>query len=809
MRKILLFILSAFFSAAGMAQSVPNGGFENWIVTSYENPLNYQSSNQEEKNGQTNVVNAIKTNDAYHGSYAIQLTTVAANNDTLFAYFANGNPGSNPPTGGVPISQKPNGLRVYYKSNINTGDTALILLYFKKLGTTIGTYLYKIGATHATYTLFNPTFSPALPVTPDTVIFAAASSNAFANFGIPGNMLQLDSLSFTGITSQPAMLNGDFESWQTLSSYKLNGWSLGGGYQRTTDVYSGSYALELQTSAPGFGDNSPRMGSAVDGISAPGTTKGGYPFPNQVDTLFLYYKYLPADPTDSAAVYLNFKKNGVFNYGVNKYLGLSAVYKLAKIPINAPSQPDSLLIFLNSSRTYPTPANYIGSDFKIDNMYLKSQMLPVSSFTLPSGGCVGQAVQLTDNSANMANSWNWIMAGGSPSSSISQNPVVTYSSVGTKTITMIATNQFGSGTPVSHTITIYSIPSVIATNTTICGGNSATITASGATTYSWNTGSTAASISASPTVTTVYTVTGTSNGCSNTTTGSINVLVPQTPNICLVSSDSASTYNYIYWNKTAYQHVDSFIIYREVTSGVYHRIGGQKYSALSQFKDSLQSIGPANGDPNVGTYRYKIQIKDSCGNVGAMSPYHNSIYFVNNAGSFTWNTYDVEGASITPVTQFNLLRDNLGTGTWTVVGTVAGTQNVLNDPQYNTYQSTGKWRVEALGFNCSPTAKVSQVYAKSKSNVKNNLGTATGISESQLSGSMKVSPNPATDVVKIESPVAIRKVSVYNVMGELVYQETSAADYGMVIRTGSFAPGVYTLIIEASGTRVSRKIVKE
>ena len=85
-----------------------------------------------------------------------------------------------------------------------------------------------------------------------------------------------------------------------------------------------------------------------------------------------------------------------------------------------------MIINLSSSSysTYPFPASFIGSDFKIDNMYLKSQKIPVANFSLPASGCVGQPIQLNDNSANMVSGWNWIMPGGSPSSSISQNPQV-------------------------------------------------------------------------------------------------------------------------------------------------------------------------------------------------------------------------------------------------------------------------------------------------------------------------------------------------------------------------------------------------
>lgn len=67
-------------------------------------------------------------------------------------------------------------------------------------------------------------------------------------------------------------------------------------------------------------------------------------------------------------------------------------------------------------------------------------------------------------------------------------------------------------------------------NVSICIGNSATLTASGATSYTWNTSSNAASIVVNPTSTMQYTVTGTLNNvCYETEV--VNVTVNQLPNV--------------------------------------------------------------------------------------------------------------------------------------------------------------------------------------------------------------------------------------------------------------------------------------
>ena len=95
-------------------------------------------------------------------------------------------------------------------------------------------------------------------------------------------------------------------------------------------------------------------------------------------------------------------------------------------------------------------------------------------------------------------------------------------------------------------------------NATVCSGTSAVLTASNATTYSWNTSATTNSISVTPTVNTTYTVTGTTNGCTNTKT--VSVTVKATPTVAVsnaticsgasavLTASNATTYS---WNTSA------------------------------------------------------------------------------------------------------------------------------------------------------------------------------------------------------------------------------------------------------------------
>ena len=119
--------------------------------------------------------------------------------------------------------------------------------------------------------------------------------------------------------------------------------------------------------------------------------------------------------------------------------------------------------------------------------------------------------------ANGGNSYLWSNGSTSNSISVSQSGVYT----------VTATNEEGCTATANVTVSVNSLPIMtINGNTTICEGSTTTLTASGADSYSWNTGDNTASVNINAFG--VYTVTGTSTaGCSNT--ADVTVLVSQRP----------------------------------------------------------------------------------------------------------------------------------------------------------------------------------------------------------------------------------------------------------------------------------------
>jgi hypothetical protein len=177
------------------------------------------------------------------------------------------------------------------------GDTALVAVFFKKSGVVFSQNIKKITGSVGTYSLGVMTFS--LSQVPDSVMFFAAASNVMAqNFsGKAGSMLQLDSVNFGGVSSQPSNMNGDFETWQTVSSSSLQNWYVGTSNTngQTTDNYAGNYALELKSTQTNQAGDSVYTANASTGYSNGGPTLGGYPYNLTVDTLKFHYKTLLSD----------------------------------------------------------------------------------------------------------------------------------------------------------------------------------------------------------------------------------------------------------------------------------------------------------------------------------------------------------------------------------------------------------------------------------------------------------------------------------------------------------------------------------
>ncbi|RPH29884.1 MAG: PKD domain-containing protein [Bacteroidales bacterium] len=130
------------------------------------------------------------------------------------------------------------------------------------------------------------------------------------------------------------------------------------------------------------------------------------------------------------------------------------------------------LITFNTAGSYNvslTATNAAGSSSITKTAYITvyPNTVPVTDFkaestTVPKGS----SVVFTDLSTNMPSSWAWSFTGGTPSTSIVQNPIVTYANTGAFNVSLTATNKNGSSTATkSSYINVVTVPSGYCTAT--------------------------------------------------------------------------------------------------------------------------------------------------------------------------------------------------------------------------------------------------------------------------------------------------------------------------------------------------------
>ncbi len=152
--------------------------------------------------------------------------------------------------------------------------------------------------------------------------------------------------------------------------------------------------------------------------------------------------------------------------------------------------------------------------------------------------CQGGSVTLAD--ATTGGTWS---SANTAVATVSPTGVVTGTGAGTVNISYTVSNGCGSSSAIAA-VTINAGPAITPSSAvSLCAGGSATLTISGATTYSWvpNTNLSAtvgASVVASPTSSVTYTVTGTTSGCSSTAT--IPVTVNAIPTVASVTPSNTA-----------------------------------------------------------------------------------------------------------------------------------------------------------------------------------------------------------------------------------------------------------------------------
>ena len=367
--------------------------------------------------------------------------------------------------------------------------------------------------------------------------------------------------------------------------------------------------------------------------------------------------------------------------------------------------------------------------------------------------CSGSSATL---SATGANNYTW-QPGNQTGSSIVVSPGVSTAYVVT------GANSLNCTSNANQAIVVFPTPSVtsISSSSALCAGASVTLSASGANSYLWNTGSNSSSFVVSPAVSSVYSVIGTStsNGCSASSSLSVTVYIPSLTltlpsSICLggtinLSASGANSYT---WNTGS---TSSSISVSPAASGSY------SVQALTNF-------------PGL-----------TCSSAGTTSVTVNSLPVVT---ALATKTIVCKNSPSTTLTAGGAL-----TYVWSNSSTL---QSVVVAPAVTTvYTLTG-----TNANNCSNSATIQIM-----------VDPCTGIHENSLQGNQTivVYPNPSSSAFTVKALTSMELLLV-NELGQVLRTIDLNSDNNFEYRVIDLTNGIYFIRSkENSGTHTLKVLVQD
>ncbi len=297
------------------------------------------------------------------------------------------------------------------------------------------------------------------------------------------------------------------------------------------------------------------------------------------------------------------------------------------------------------------------------------------------------------------------------------------------------------------------------------------------------------------------------NGCGSGDSSFLNFAVESvTPvDICMVTVNGPSSYNHVMWDKPTVTDIDSFRVYREITSNNYVVVGTVDYDSLSLFVDSIY-VPIAN--PNSTFQRYKIAAIDTCGNESVLSTHHRTLFMQASVGTsgeanLSWSLY--EGQS---VDYYRIIRDSTLSGNWEVIDSVPGTNWVYTDWSPPTTVTQCRYRIQTVWqASCNPTRTI----ITSESNLEDLI--VNGIHDNNATFPVQLFPNPTSSTITVVTPASSDGVT-YEVMdaaGRVVMTKMANSSANgqqvTVLDLSGLADGAYTIVITAGDVQQHEKVI--
>jgi PKD repeat protein len=468
--------------------------------------------------------------------------------------------------------------------------------------------------------------------------------------------------------------------------------------------------------------------------------------------------------------------------------------------------------------------------------------VPKPSFTPATATvCQGGTVNFTNTTTNYPTSYSWTFPGGSPATSTATNPSVTYNTPGTYSVTLTATNQWGSKTITqTNIITVGATPATptISANgpTTFCSGSSVVLTSSQATGNVWtNTGTTSAiTVSTSGTYAVTYTD---ANGCSATSAPTV-VTVNTTPAAPTVTASGSTTFctggSVVLTSSQATGNVWSTT---ETSSAITVTATGAYTVTFTDVNgcsatSSATSVSVSNAPiPTVSASALEVCSGDS---IVLTSSAADSYVWSNGGGSTqsitvtSGGTYTVtvtnsnacDGAGTSAPITVNVIPTPVPSATYTINnGVVTFTNTTTNGVNYtwdfgdqstsvdanpvHTYTQNGTYTVVLIATNGNATTLCTAETA-----ITITI-SGLGVEENNAINGLVVSPNPFTSSVSFNGLTEPVQFQLFDMAGKLI-SASNLSPEAATVEMNDLTSGVYFAhLTTSSGLRHIVKLIRK
>jgi hypothetical protein len=382
---------------------------------------------------------------------------------------------------------------------------------------------------------------------------------------------------------------------------------------------------------------------------------------------------------------------------------------------------------------------------------LKTQLIQVTAsttlFATVSSNTICSSSTVTLFGGGSANTYSW--STGSTNVNIAVSPSVT------TTYSLTGTNANCVSNTATINVSVTPTPTLILNSSTssVCVGGSATLTANGASTYSWNTAATTPSIVVSPSVATNYTVIGYNGSCIDTKTTNIgiatNITVGATSNTTSICSGSSAT--------------------------------------LSANGASSYTWSNASNSPST-----------------IVSPTASSVYTVNGSSGFCFGTGTIN-ITVNPSPTIN----SNASSTIICVGESATiTASGGNTYLWNTSSNANSTNVTPASTTNYTVTGYTSLGCSNNAVVTISVSACTGIRDLSFNNELNIYPNPASDKIIIETTFNNYTILVYDILGKLILENKTNVSK-TVFNVNEFAKGVYTIKLYAGDISIVKKSDKK